>query len=173
MTVGFLALGDHEKARPQHFVAHSSCPLRLQLLLPFLKNLWSLGISNYHICGYYLLSTDPMQHPKWELQQHYTSPCSGTAEYFHFVLHSSDILAKGPMLTSLLWDRLPCWVSLWENSCSLGWECDPVTGRPLQPGGAGAPAGPPSLTEGLASRLCKSTLLRLCGTSGFPPTGHC
>lgn len=75
-----------------------------------------------------------MQHPKRELQQQYPRPGSGRAERFHFGLHSSDILAKGPVLTSPRWDRLPCWVSLWENSSSLGRECDPVTGRPLQPG---------------------------------------
>lgn len=113
-------------------------------ILPRSESLWSLSISNYQICGYYFLSANPVQHPKRELQQQYTRPCSGIGERFHFGSHSSDILAEGPGLTSPRWDRLPCWVSLWENSSSLGWECDPVTGRPLQPGGAGAPAGPPS-----------------------------
>lgn len=133
-----------QEARPPSFGPAFVPSDGKNFILPRSESLWSLSISNYQICGYYFLSANPVQHPKRELQQQYTRPCSGIGERFHFGSHSSDILAEGPGLTSPRWDGLPCWVSLWENSSSLGWECDPVTGRPLQPGGAGAPAGPPS-----------------------------
>lgn len=66
------------------------------------------------------------------------------------------------MLTSPPWDRLPCWVRLWENSSSLAGECDPVAGVPTARG-CGAPAGPPSRSEG---RGCSP--LRPRRTSGLP-----
>lgn len=104
-NVGFLALGTTESKAPTlrgHSVP-SDCNCSI---LPRSESLWSLSLSNYQICGYYLLSANPVQHPKRELQQQYPRPGSGRAERFHFGLHSSDILAKGPVLTSPRWDRL-------------------------------------------------------------------
>lgn len=71
------------------------------------------------------------------------------------------------MLTSPPWDRLPCWVRLWENSSSLAGECDPVAGVPTARG-CGAPAGPPSRSEGRGSRSADAARSGPGGRLGCP-----
>lgn len=53
-----------------------------------------------------------------------------------------------------------------------GWECDPVTGRPGQPGVRVHLQGLPLHPQGDPSRLCKSTPRGLRTTAGLPPAGR-
>lgn len=105
-----------------------------------------MGISNYQICGLLFVERWPHVAPQVGIIATVHETVLEDSRAFSFCVAFLKHSGKRACADLSTLGQVSLLVSLWEHSSSLGWECDPVTGRPLQPGSMGAPAGSPSLT---------------------------